>query len=696
MSAAQTKATEAKVGGEEVAALKKKIKELETQSASQMDQLEKSRGVVKNLKTLGRNLREKSEKAQKEVDTLTKELSTTKEALAKHETELAAKSEELLTVQSLVESLQPEETAQLIEAKQELLVKVQEVEKKSVEEREKFKKVLETAKKKIKGLQEALSANDDKALLEKKMKELEELSKTVEQAKMEKERMKSALESTITAIRNENLTMKLALNDLKEEKEKQQEQIEQLQQELLATQTSSKPVAVAGVVHQQEARKQPQPQAHIQPHRHQPRDEHRPTQTASIRPMTQRAATQAVVLPTSQVSSGQPEIATVQPTVSVSPSVSSAPQVPSTSQLDPTAPEFTPGDRSSSSTETMEMADESSRVSVSIRMDAVQASTSSPSVSVHGAQTSTSGNTVTTASVHPTLKRTRETVEIEFAAGDEGVAGPSGVQKKARTISAAEELLTINQDLNIGDETEGLSQDMESENEEAEVETSSQLGAVSSEIVSSDPGAGNSVQESYLQEEEGLEPFSVEAEGDMEEGEISEEGEEEESAAQEIDVLAEDEADIDQEDGETETAAPDNPELFDEDRDDEQVGDDDPDVEDDQGIEEEQVVEEEQQVVEEEQVVEEDITGENSSEPSSSSGAAVPQRSQQLPPQQAAPGYEQDPVEDSVVPSTPKLAEPRRPDGFSEAVSSPQVSCCKTVEIQSELSLHNGSTVNIR
>lgn len=27
-----------------------------------------------------------------------------------------------------------------------------------------------------------------------------------------------------------------------------------------------------------------------------------------------------------------------------------------------------------------------------------------------------------------------------------------------------------------------------------------------------------------------------------------------------------------------------------------------------------------------------------------------------------------------MVPSTPKLAEPRRPDGFAEAVSSPQVS----------------------
>ena len=68
--------------------------------------------------------------------------------------------------------------------------------------------------------------------------------------------------------------------------------------------------------------------------------------------MTQRSAP-AVVLPTSQANVAQPEIATVQPTVSVSPSVSSAPQVPSTSQLDPSAQEFIPMDRSSS-TDTVE------------------------------------------------------------------------------------------------------------------------------------------------------------------------------------------------------------------------------------------------------------------------------------------------------------------------------------------------------
>ena len=62
-------------------------------------------------------------------------------------------------------------------------------------------------------------------------------------------------------------------------------------------------------------------------------------QTASIRPMAQRATTQAVVLPTSQVSSagltGEVATATVQPTVSGAGSASaivSQAQQPSTSQ----------------------------------------------------------------------------------------------------------------------------------------------------------------------------------------------------------------------------------------------------------------------------------------------------------------------------------------------------------------------------
>ena len=127
-------------------------------------------------------------------------------------------------------------------------------------------------------------------------------------------------------------------NDLfasQQEKERLEEQVKNLEKERQEAQTDSrgervKSVAVAGVAQQQE-REEPAPLAHIQPHL---RNEHRSTQTASICSMAQRATSQAVVLPTSQMSPGQPityqfgvhqwpGVATVQPTVSRSPSVSS-------------------------------------------------------------------------------------------------------------------------------------------------------------------------------------------------------------------------------------------------------------------------------------------------------------------------------------------------------------------------------------
>ena len=103
-------------------------------------------------------------------------------------------------------------------------------------------------------------------------------------------------------------------NDLfasQQEKEMLEGQVKHLEKEA-STWTESReerPVAVPGVA-QQEA------QAHIQPHI--PRDKHRPTQAASICPMAQRATFQTVVRPTSQMSPGHPEVATVQPLLSVS------------------------------------------------------------------------------------------------------------------------------------------------------------------------------------------------------------------------------------------------------------------------------------------------------------------------------------------------------------------------------------------
>ena len=644
LAAAQSKIAEVKSGGEDMNTLKVQITSLTEENKKSSEEMAKLKTQIKSLKAIGRQFRERSEAAGAEVTSLKDEISKVKESCSKLEADVSTKSIELQEARSLIESLDADGVAETMETMEKEKITL---ELKLKEQEEKTRKLLENAKLKINELKAKnrdLTENDEKALIEKKNQEIEKQNKEIEQARMEKEKLRNALDSSITALRNENLALKNAVNDMKEEKDKQQEQIEQLQHELLASQSAAaKPVAVAGVVHQQETRKQTQPQAHIQPHRHQPRDEYRPTQTASIRPMTQtRGATQAVVLPTSQVSSVQPEVATVQPTVSVSPSVSSAtPQLPSTSALDPTAPEFNPVDRSTSS-EVAEPVEEASRVSGNVRPLDIHASTSGPSGSMHSAQTSTSGNTQTTVSVQPTLKRPREVAEVEFSAVDLDEAGPSGIQKKARTISSTEDQEFIEQE-ELG---ESGFQELDVEPEKVEFET----------ITQPETGLGSSsTQDTTAPIDEGADAFSVEQE-DMEEGEISEDGDEEaeDTPAQDIDELAEDDTTqtgLEIDDGETEPVVPDNQEEL---------------------SEEEREEEEED---EEEQLVDEDVTGENSSEPSSSTGATVPQSSQFPPAQASQPGvgFDQELVEDSVVPSTPKLAEPRRPEGFAEAVSSPQV-----------------------
>ena len=147
-----------------------------------------------------------------------------------------------------------------------------------------------------------------------------------------------AIMSQLKSTKDDKEKLENDLFSAQQEKERLEEQVKNLEKERQEAQTElrgdrPKLVAVAGVVQQQERekpapRKQQQPQAHIQPHLRtaHTRDEHwtNKTQAASICPMAQRATSQAVVLPTSQMSSGQPEVATIQPTVSVSPSVSSA------------------------------------------------------------------------------------------------------------------------------------------------------------------------------------------------------------------------------------------------------------------------------------------------------------------------------------------------------------------------------------
>jgi len=608
--------TAGEVSSQEVADLKKKAE-------ADAEQLKTSKGTIKSLRNIGRQFREKTTQVEKEKQALDEEVAALKTKLTEKEAELTSKHADLVNAQSLMDSMGPESLAKALEEVDILKGKNDTLEVKLKSNQEKFKGVVETAKTKIKKLQEQVK---DKSQ-DEKSQEIAHLNEEAEKAAAEKDQMKAALESAINKLRKENDTLKNSLKEVKDEKEKQTEQLEQLQLELQTSQATAKPVAVAGVVHQQEPRKQTQPQAHIQPHRHQPpRDEHRPTQTASIRPMTQRAATQAVVLPTSQVSSAAAEVATVQPTVSVSPSVSSAatPQLPTTSQLDPAASEFVPADRA-----VPDSGEDSLRIAAG-RMDA---STSGPAVSVHNAQTSTSSNTTTTASVPPTLKRTRE-VEAEYLA-EEGEAGPSGTGKKARIVSA-EAVVAVAE----------VAEDEEEAELDDEVEVDEEDGAfneaVSSEVISTDTGDVVEEQDTAVDEE--MEP-------DMDAGEMSEDGEEDSAAPVDIDALADAEDDeetgLDQEDVEADPVADDIADLG----------------------EAEKEMEEEEDQDQPENIQEEDVTGENSSEPSSSTGAAV------APGQSTShhQGFEQEAAEDSVVPSTPKLAEPRRPEGFSEAVSSPQV-----------------------
>ena len=91
---------------------------------------------------------------------------------------------------------------------------------------------------------------------------------------------------------------------------------------------------------------------------------------------------------------------------------------------------------SSGSNEVME---DPPRAVVTPRQDQPQASTSGPVVTSVSSTPTTSGTS--TASVQPTLKRPRESTLAEsdsMSSNSEDRAGPSGYQKKARTISSTE------------------------------------------------------------------------------------------------------------------------------------------------------------------------------------------------------------------------------------------------------------------
>jgi len=672
---AKKEAEDSKIGGDDLVKVKKELEESQKSVQEKEDEAEKlkkevgekdaelakNKSMLMQLKKIGRNFREKAEAAEKNVSDLTEEKKKVEEELSKIKAEgnaegSASNSDELEEAQNLLEASQVR-LGELEAQNEELKKEKEDLAKASEEKETRAKNVLKNARAKIQKVEE------EKKELKESLEQLSTGGSTEEQ-----DLRRKALASQLTSMRQDKEKLEAEKSEAIQEKEKLMEEVEKLQQELVAAQLSAqggvtKPVAVAGVVQQQEkpvctaARKQQQPQAHIQPHRHTPRDFDRHTQTASIRPMAQRATTQAVVLP-SQVSSGQVEVATVQPTVSISPSVSSAggttaPQLPSTSQpqqLDPAAPEFYPPPGSAGGQP--DQGEEPPRAVVTPRQDQPQASTSGPSAANLSNAPSTSGasghggaspSTPTTASVPPTLKRPRDTTapDSDSQSSAEERAGPgSGYQKKARTISSTEFLQVSSggaEVVEMGGVSGSQENMVESDSsmqvevgERREVGSSSSQGVdmvgTSGEAASS--GVATSSQEEVLDSEQ---------EGDeVEDGEISEGMEEVEGQELDdnLDVGSDEDDDNDQE---------------------EAVG---------EGNSEEEILVDQP----------EGIVEDNSSEPSSSTGARQVGRGvagSSLP----GPGFDQDQGEsDSVVPTTPKLPLPRRQnDGFAEAVSSPQV-----------------------
>ena len=489
--------------------------------------MKKKTANMKNLRTVGKQFREKFTSAEETVKALEATAQNKEKEISELKEKLETTEKELEEANALTEQLNPVEHLERMKEIETLKEKLKKLEELKKDHTEKAKDILHKLRSNL------AEANAENKKLKEDLKgdsvtaHIVELKDDIEKMKVEKEKMKTALESRLKKLTNENLALKTELNDLQDMKTKLDEQIEQLQTQLeTAATAAAKPVAVAGVVHQHEQRKQVQPQAHIPPHRHQPpqRDEFRPPQTASIRPMTQRSAA-AVVLPTSQGSSAQPDAGSAVPVVSVSPSVSSAaaatPQLPSTSQLDPTAVEFIPGDRSAATSSDSTMTEE--EPSDSFRPDSVQASTSSPAPPTQSAQTSTSGQgaTQTTASVQPTLKRAREVME-NVAIEDASVAGPSGSTqhhqyKKAKLVAPSVEHEVVAEQSSAAD-SQGEEVDPDFDDNADNIVESSGGIAEEGEV------GGRRTEEMDFGEE------------DLEEGEVTEEEEEEIADPEMVDV----------------------------------------------------------------------------------------------------------------------------------------------------------------
>ena len=332
-------AEENKAGGEEVNNLRKELEDSKVSSLTMAGQLDEAKKTIESLQTdsdklksnnnqlkqIGKTMRSKFQAEEKKVKELEEEKAKLTEEKLKLEEELCTRGDVPTADEAASEgSDRPskeelDEATNLLAASQARLdeleaqaeeknKEIEELRKKSNEQQTRAKSVLSNAKQRIE------KVTEEKKLLQQ---ELDTLTAGGSGLSDEQELRRKAMASQLNSLRQDKEKLEAEKNEAAVEKEKMMEQIEALQQELVAAQLASqqKPVAVAGVVHQQDkvgagtgARKQQQPQAHIQP-------QTRP-QTASIRPTVQARPGPAVVLP-SQVSS---VVATVQPTLTVSPS----------------------------------------------------------------------------------------------------------------------------------------------------------------------------------------------------------------------------------------------------------------------------------------------------------------------------------------------------------------------------------------
>ena len=233
--------------------------------ASREEALNTSKTTNLQLKKIGQTMRAKFQAEEKKVQALTEEKT-------KLEAELAAKQD--ATSEASNKSLDESgEAAQLIEAAQARLEEVEaqleettkekeEIEKKYSEKEKRAKDVLQNAKVRIQKVE-----GEKKALQE----QVDSFTAGGSGTNDEQGLRVKALTSQLTQIRQDKEKLETEAAEAMADKGRMMEQVEQLQQELVATQqqlaaTASKPVAVAGVVHQQEksvsaaARKQQQPQ----------------------------------------------------------------------------------------------------------------------------------------------------------------------------------------------------------------------------------------------------------------------------------------------------------------------------------------------------------------------------------------------------------------------------------------------------